>query len=89
MKTLKKFENWIDDESADTNRRMAELDDEEKSEIEFDDHMSIEKEIVELIDTMSSEVNIILGRYYAQVTNFDDSFTRNELIECMVNRLKE
>ena len=26
MKNLKKFENWIDDETEDTNRRMSELD---------------------------------------------------------------
>lgn len=57
MKKLKKFnENWIDDEVADTDRRMSELDNEEgnNSQSDFDDKVQakllLKGEILEMLN---------------------------------------
>lgn len=63
MKKLKKFENWIDDESADTNRRMAELDDNDENFNDYYDSDSDPNEIEfinklrELVKTYETKIS--------------------------------
>lgn len=53
MNKLHKFnEHWADDELADTNRRMAELDDEPVDELNFmdEEEMGLRNEIFNALD---------------------------------------
>lgn len=56
MKNLKKFENWIDDETADTNRRMELLDQKEKyADDDFEEASPEEEELVDRIHDLLVE----------------------------------
>lgn len=56
MKNLKKFENWIDDETADTNRRMNLLDQKEKYvDDDFEEASPEEEELVDRIHDLLVE----------------------------------
>ena len=72
MKNLKKFnENWIDDESEDTNRRMAELDAEEGINKPADKTNSFEDEFLDKLFNFCHEYKDKLS-----VPQFSDIFWR-------------
>jgi hypothetical protein len=67
MKNLKKFnENWIDDESEDTNRRMAELDSNDgNEENQYDNDTDklltdVTNDIIDTINKHKSEIDRLL-----------------------------
>jgi hypothetical protein len=75
MKKLKKFnENWIDDETEDTNARMAKLDNEEGiSNVDFSNPDNIPSEYIERAERI---ITIFHNESKALVDEIDDKYGR-------------
>jgi ABC-type uncharacterized transport system substrate-binding protein len=85
MKKLKKFnENWIDDETEDTNRRMAELDNEEDIQLDANN----EDNLNQLLEDMAEEVDVILQKYYTRIIQNNPEYDLNDVIGFLAAGLK-
>lgn len=83
---LKKFnEDWMDDELSDTNRRMAELDNEEAIE----DNVNAVEQINELVGDLAREIEKNVEEYYREIFILDNDLTKEDVINYLCDALKK
>jgi predicted transcriptional regulator len=86
MKNLKKFENWIDDETADTNRRLAELDNKANIDNDDDDEFAHSEKFNKCFTEMSEEISVLLNKYKDQYPEiFQDFVNDREILDMVMN----